>query len=295
MSAPLIAGLELGGTKCLALLAEGTRIVDRVRIPTTTPAKTLAALDAVLARWWAATPYAALGIASFGPLGLDPARADYGHITTTPKPGWAGTDVLGHFRRAVAVPIGFDTDVTGAALAEYLWGDAQGLDVNLYITIGTGIGGGAIVNGRPLRGLLHPEIGHIRVPRAPGDTFPGTCRLHGDCVEGLASGPAIAARAGRPATDLPADDPVWRNVGQELGQLCATLILALSPQRIALGGGVTGGHPDLLAMIRAAALAALNGYVAPVDAERMETLIAAPTFGDDAGPLGAIALGQAAL
>ncbi len=291
----LTAGLELGGTKCLALLADGQALIRRVPVPTTTPEATLGALDAVLREWWRETRFAALGIASFGPIGLDPARADFGRITTTPKPGWGGTDVLGRYRRLFEMPIGFDTDVTGAALAEHRWGAAQGTTCNVYLTVGTGIGGGAVVNGAPLRGLLHPEMGHVRVRRAPGDAFPGVCPIHGDCLEGLASGRAIAARAGRPGAELGPDHPVWRNVAADLGELLAMLVLTLSPQRIALGGGVIVGRPELFGLLRAAVLERLSGYVAVLDAPAMETLIAPATFGEDAGPLGAIALAHAAL
>lgn len=290
-----IAGLELGGTKCLALLAEGTTIVERVRVPTTTPDETLARLDAVLGEWWRADGFAALGLASFGPLGLDARGAEFGRITTTPKPGWAGTDLRGRYARRFPVPVGFDTDVAGAALAEHRWGAARSLDCAVYLTIGTGVGGGAIVNGRPLHGLLHPEMGHARVPRQAGDPFAGTCPIHGDCIEGLVSGPAIAARAGRPADALDPDDPVWANVAHDLGGFLAMLILTLSPQRIALGGGVALGQPGLIARARTAALAALAGYVAPVTAATIATLVAPACFGADAGPLGAIALGADAL
>lgn len=290
-----IAGLELGGTKCLALLAEGTRLVERVRVPTTTPEETLRRLDDALDGWWREEPFAALGIASFGPLALDARSADYGRITTTPKPGWAGTELHGRYARGFPVPVGFDTDVAAAALAEYRWGDARGLDCAVYVTIGTGIGGGAIVNGRPLHGLLHPEMGHARVRRVPGDAFAGVCPIHGDCIEGLASGPAIAARAGRAADALDAGDPVWANVAHDLGEFLAMLILTLSPQRIALGGGVPLGQPGLIAHARATTLAALAGYLAPVDADTIGTLVAAACFGADAGPLGAIALGADAL
>lgn len=291
MAEARIAGLELGGTKCLALLAEGTRLVERVRVATTTPDETLGRLDEALGGWWRAGGFAALGIASFGPLALDPSRPDYGRITTTPKPGWAGTELHRRYTRLFPVPVGFDTDVAGAAVAEHRWGAARGLDCTVYITIGTGIGGGVIANGQPLHGLLHPEMGHMRVRRAPGDTFAGVCPVHGDCLEGLASGPAIAARAGRPADALGPGDPVWALVAHELGEFLATLLLTLAPQRIALGGGVVIGQPELLPRARAATLAALGGYLAPVTPAAIETLIAPACFGADAGPLGAIALG----
>ncbi len=294
MAEPRLAGLELGGTKCFALLAEGTRLIERISVPTTTPAETLGRLDALLAGWAGAGPIAAIGIASFGPIGLDPARSDYGFITTTPKPGWAGTEVHGRYARLLGVPVGFDTDVTGAALAEHRWGPAAGMTSNVYLTIGTGIGGGAVVNGRPLRGLLHPEMGHVRVRRRDGDDFPGICPAHGDCLEGLASGPAIAARAGAAADTIGAASPVWDDVAAEIAELVAMLILTLSPQRIAFGGGVPVGQPWLLDRVRAHTVAILNGYVAPVDAATLAAIVAPAAFGADAGPLGAIALADVA-
>ena len=295
MADPLIAGLELGGTKCFALLGRGQTILERVAVPTTTPVGTMDRLEAQLRLWRDRERFAAFGIGSFGPVGLDPARADYGFITNTPKAGWAGTDVAGRFGRAFAVPVGFDTDVTAAALAEYRWGAARDMTSCVDLTIGTGIGGGAIVNGRPLRGFLHPEMGHVRVRREAGDDFAGICPFHGDCLEGLASGPAIAARAGRPAQGIPAGDPMWRPVASAIAELLATLILTLSPQRIAIGGGVGCGQPHLFPLIRARVAALLANYVAGVDADTLDTLIAPACFGDQAGPLGTLALALAAI
>jgi len=289
----VVAGIELGGTKAIAVVATGTVIHERVRIPTGAPGPTLAALrDQLLAWREGGYDVAALGIASFGPVGLDPARADYGHITTTPKPGWAGTDVVGALADGLDVPVAFDTDTDGAALAEGRWGAARGCATHVYLTIGTGVGGGVVAEGRPLHGLVHPEVGHLRVRRRPGDRFAGVCPYHGDCVEGLASGPAIAARAGAPAETLPAGHPVLADVAAELGELLAALVLVVSPQRILLGGGVGHGRADLLDPIRGATTSALGGYVADFDAA---TVIAHPALGDDAGPLGAVALALAAL
>ncbi|EIZ79009.1 rok family protein [Novosphingobium sp. Rr 2-17] len=295
MAEPLVAGLELGGTKCFALLGRGQTLVERIAVPTTIPAETMDRLEAQLRTWWAHERFAAIGIGSFGPIGLDPMRADYGFITNTPKIGWAGTDVVGRFARAFAVPIGFDTDVTAAALAEHRWGAAQGMTSSVYLTIGTGIGGGAIVNGRPLRGFLHPEMGHVRVRREAGDTFPGTCPFHADCLEGLASGPAIAARAGRPAQDIAPGDPLWQPIAAAIAELLATLILTLSPQRIAIGGGVGCGQPHLIPLIRSHVATFLTGYVAGMDEPTLETVIDTACFGDQAGPLGTLALALTAI
>jgi fructokinase len=292
---PLVAGVELGGTKSVALIARGTTIIEQARFPTADPAATLDAIGDTLTRWRAAEPFEAIGIGSFGPIGLDPARADFGTITTTPKPSWAGTDVRGYFARRFEAPIGFDTDVAGAALAEGRWGAAIGCGVHVYLTIGTGIGGGVVVNGRPVHGLIHPEIGHIRTRRAAGDGFPGICPYHDDCLEGLASGPAIAARAGVPAGEIGADDPLWRPVAATLSELMAMLILTLSPERILIGGGVGMGQPQLLPMIRAGTAEILGGYVAGVTTGRLEEMIRAPGLGELAGPLGAVALGYESL
>jgi fructokinase len=292
---PLVAGIELGGTKSVALLGRATDVVERIRIPTDDPATTLDALSSHLLTWRAAHQFVAIGIGSFGPVGLDRGRADFGHVTTTPKPGWADVDVRGHFADRFDVPIGFDNDVNGAALAEVRWGAAQGCAVAIYLTIGTGIGGGVVVDGRPLHGLVHPEHGHFRVRRRADDDFPGACPYHGDCIEGLASGPAIAARAGGRAPTLPPEHPVWADVACELGELMATLVLAISPQRIVVGGGVGYGQRWLLPRVREATLRTLAGYVAALDARAIESLVVPAGLGDDAGPLGAVAIGLDAL
>jgi fructokinase len=293
---PLVAGVELGGTKCLALIARGNQILQRLRVPTTQPAETLAALSDAIAGWQREPgAIAAIGVASFGPVELDPARAGYGTILATPKPGWAGADVRGHFAGRFAVPTAFDTDVAGAALAERRWGAGVGADVLVYLTIGTGIGGGVVVGGRAVHGLLHPEIGHVRVRRAAGDGFAGLCPFHGDCLEGLAAGPAIAARAGQAGDTLPADHPVWGLVADELAELMTLLLLTLSPERILFGGGVGTSSALPLARIRARTASLLNGYLARVDPAELERVIRVAGLGDDAGPLGAVALALDAL
>jgi fructokinase len=295
-TSPLVAGVELGGTKAVALLAHGSSIVERHRVPTAEPAATLDALSTRLDGWRAdGHDFSALGIASFGPVGLDRRRPDFGHVTTTPKPGWQDVDVRGHFAARHDVPIGFDNDVSGAALAESRWGAAQGCSVLVYVTIGTGIGGGVVVDGRPVHGLVHPEHGHLRVRRRADDEFPGACPYHGDCIEGLASGPAIAARAGVPADAIGPEHPVWADVAGELGELMAILLLTLSPQRIVVGGGVGYGQRWLLPRVQGATVGVLAGYVAAVDGDSIGELIVEPGLGDDAGPLGAVALGLAAL
>lgn len=288
--APLFAGIELGGTKCVCLLASGPDdIRDEVRIETTTPAETLAAIRTVLASWSQAG-FAALGIASFGPLELDPAAGRYGCIVNTPKTGWSDVDLLATIG-SYSVPIGFDTDVNGAALAEGRWGAAQGLGTYSYITVGTGVGVGSVIGGLTVRGLGHSEAGHLKIPRLPGATWPGVCPFHGDCVEGLASGPGIEARAGRRGADLDPTDPAWDEVVHALGALLHNLVLTTAPQRILIGGGVVGGQPFLLPRLRGALLESLQGYgVAQVLAGLIDAFVTAPALGDRAGPLGAIAL-----
>ena len=200
------AGVELGGTKCIVILARGPDdIIDECRIPTTSPEETLAAIERALDGFGA---FAALGVASFGPVSIERGASDYGFVTSSPKPGWQNTDVAGRLQRRYGMPTGFHTDVTGAGLGEGRWGAAQGLADFAYVTVGTGIGVGMIAHGQPVDGMTHSELGHVRPARLPNDIFPGNCPFHGACVEGLASGPAIAARAGRPAPELTPDEVV---------------------------------------------------------------------------------------
>jgi fructokinase len=293
--APVIAGIELGGTKCICLLGTGPSDVRaEVRIPTRDASSTLAAIAAVIDDWRNGQDVSAIGIASFGPLEIDPTVRDYGHVLATPKPGWSHADLLAPLRRC-GVPIAVDTDVNGAALAEGRWGAAQGLRSYVYITVGTGIGVGSIVAGQPVRGLGHSEAGHLRVPRLAGDRWPGACPFHGDCVEGLASGPAIAARVRRPAEALSADDPVWASVVHALAGLLHNLTLTVVPERILIGGGLANGRPHLLPRIRRALDDSLAGYgVASRAWVGSDGYVLAPALGDRAGPLGAIAVALAA-
>ena len=293
---PLLAGVELGGTKCVCLLASGPGDVrEQVRLETTTPGETLAAIQTVLTRWHESDGFAAVGVASFGPIELDPRAAEYGRVVNTSKPGWSGADVLAPLR-AFGVPIAFDTDVNGAALAEGRWGGAQGLDSYAYVTVGTGIGVGSVVRGRTVRGLGHSEAGHLRIPRLAGETWAGVCPYHGDCVEGLASGPAIQAKTGRPGDRLTPSDEAWDEVVHALAALLHNLALTTAPQRILIGGGVVDGRPFLLPRLRAALIHSLNGYgAAPEIAARIEDFVAGPALADRAGPLGAIALAEDAL
>lgn len=293
MSTPLIAGVELGGTKVICVLASGPNDVrDRVQIPTTTPDETLTAVEDVLRRW---SGYAALGVASFGPVALDRSVATYGFVTSTPKPGWSDTDVGLRLARVAGVPLGFDSDVNGAALGEGRWGAAHDVDDHAYITVGTGVGVGLVLNGAPVAGMTHAELGHIRPVRMAGDTWGGSCAFHGDCVEGLVSGTAIRARTGTAAQDLAANDPAWDTVAHTLAQLCHTLVLTGVPRRIVMGGGVMIGVPQLLPEIRARLIASLGGYVAAPGLVPIDDFVVPAALGAMAGPLGAIQLGVLAL
>jgi fructokinase len=294
MSERLLAGVELGGTKCICTLASAEgEIAAQEIVPTgSDPEETLGRIAALLARWKAERGFDALGIASFGPVDLDPDSSHWGFITTTPKPGWAQVDVARRLGRGLGVPLAFDTDVNGAALAEMKWGGGQGMADFAYITVGTGIGVGLIVNGAPIRGFGHSELGHIRVARLPGDDWPGACPYHGACVEGLAAGGAIAKRIGGSGEGLAADHPVWESVAHALAQLCHVIVCAAAPRRIVIGGGVVSGNPHLLARIERMLVASLAGYVLlPGDGP----YVTAPRLGDRAGPLGPIALAASAL
>ena len=290
---PLLGGVELGGTKCICILGTGPDdIREQISLPTGERETTLQRINQVLDDWQRSHgAIAALGIASFGPLDLRPGSSRFGRITSTVKPGWEGADIAGTLGRHRAVPLRINTDVNGAALAEGRWGAARGLDDFAYITVGTGVGVGLVVSGLPVFGCNHAELGHIRVARLAGDTWPGICRFHGDCVEGLASGPAIAARAGTPGSQLPADSPIWEPVAHALGQLLHAMFLATAPQRILIGGGVIEHRPDLLASVRESFVKSINGYL---DLEDLtggtERYVVPPGLGALAGPLGALAL-----
>lgn len=292
----LWGGVEAGGTKFVCAVGSGPDdLREEARFPTTTPDETLERAVAFFREQQArqGAPLAALGIASFGPLDLDPGSPTTGFITTTPKPGWAFTDLVGTFRRALEVPVGFDTDVNAAALGEQRWGAARGLDTFIYLTIGTGIGGGGMSAGRLLHGLVHPEMGHIRIPHdRERDPFPGSCPFHGDCLEGLASGPALENRWGGRAETLPPDHPAWELEAHYLALALVDFICTLSPRRIVMGGGVME-QPSLLPSIRRNVLELLNGYVqSPEILDSVEKYVVPPGLGERSGVLGAIALAR---
>ncbi len=289
-SAPrLYAAIEAGGTKFICALGTGPADLIATRIPTTTPGETLARVADWLRTcktqsFSESSPLAAAGIASFGPVDLDPASPTYGHITTTPKPGWANFDFAGAVRRALNVPVAITTDVNAAILAEAEWGAARGIASSLYLTIGTGIGGGALLNGRLLQGHLHPEMGHIRLPRDPSDPFPGLCPYHADCLEGLASGPALAARWGAPAEQLPPDHPAWLLEARYLAHALANFAHTFSPRRIILGGGVME-NLALFDLIRPELSRLLAGYIPAPD-------VLPPALAPRSGILGALFLAE---
>lgn len=290
---PLLGGVEMGGTKCICILGTGPDdIREQVAIPTTRPESTLGEIERLLLAWRSRHgAIAALGVASFGPLDLRAESPTYGFIRATAKPHWTDTDVRGRLARALAVPIGFNTDVNGAALAEQRWGAAQGLADFAYVTVGTGVGAGLVVGGRPVRGFGHTELGHLRIARLPGDAWHGSCPYHGDCVEGLASGTAIAARTGVAAGELPPDDSAWDSVAFALGQLLHALVVTTAPRRILVGGGVLTGQPHLLQRLRTLLRISLNGYLDPADADPALLHYIVPAgLGPLVGPMGAIAL-----
>jgi fructokinase len=288
--------VEAGGTKFVCAIAnERGEILMQRRFPTTDPASTLASMQVFLHEGAKGLgPLTAIGVASFGPVQLQPGSDQYGHIGRTPKAGWSGTDMVSALTRAFQCPVGFDTDVNAAALAEHRWGAARDVDHLVYLTIGTGIGGGVIVGGKPVHGLMHPEIGHIHPRRHALDSFAGVCPFHGDCLEGLASGPAILARSGASLKELESSHSQWEIEADYLAQLCAQLVLTVSPKRIVIGGGVMN-QPALLQLIRPRILHWLGGYIdRPELLNAIHRYVQTPRLGEDAGVLGAVLLAQAA-
>ena len=277
--------IEAGGTKFVLGTADETgTIASRHRIATTTPDETLGAALA----WFAAQGgnFDAMGLASFGPLDLDRASPTWGHVRATTKPHWTGADLVGPFARALGCPVGIETDVNGAALAEMRWGAGRGVDSLLYLTVGTGVGGGFVSGGRLLAGLSHPEMGHFRLPRHPDDTaFAGYCPFHGACLEGLAAGPSIIARWGKSLSELGPEHPGAEIIAWYLGQAVSTFQAIMEPARIVLGGGVMS-TPGLLDKVRAAAVAAGGGYFVGDPAQ----IVVSPGLGADSGLLGALAV-----
>ncbi|MCB9137463.1 MAG: ROK family protein [Caldilineaceae bacterium] len=290
----LYGGIEAGGTKFVCAVAGGPGDVrDEIRFPTTTPQETIGQAVDFFAAHHARTPLAAMGIASFGPVDPNPSSPTWGYITTTPKPHWHNTDLAGPLAAALGVPVGFDTDVNGAALGEHRWGAGRGVDNLVYLTVGTGLGGGAVVNGKLLNGMMHPEMGHMRLPHDwEQDPYPGHCPYHGDCFEGLVCGPAIIERWQQDSRTLPPDHPAWKLEARYLALGLVNIITILSPQRIIMGGGIMD-QEQLLPMVRADVQTILNGYLqTPEILTEIDAYIVPPKLGSMAGVLGAIALAQ---
>jgi fructokinase len=290
----VFGAIEGGGTKFICAI--GSRPDDLVmrQLPTTTPQETISRAATFL-REESAGHLQAVGIGSFGPVDLRPGSPTFGYITSTPKPGWQNCDFAGAVRNALAVPVGFDTDVDAAALGEARWGAGHGVSDFLYLTVGTGIGGGAIVNGQILHGLIHPEVGHIRIPHDWGrDPYAGCCPFHGDCLEGLACGPSIEKRWGRPAEALPREHPAWALEAHYLALGLANWVCTLSSKRMILGGGVMQ-QEWLLPMIRAELLQVLNRYVRSEELiEKVEHYVVPPKLGNRSGIAGALVLAEQA-
>lgn len=286
-------GIETGGTWCVCALGTGPEDVRALEeFPTTTPAETLERIVA----FFAAHPRpAAVGIGSFGPVDVHRASARWGSVTTTPKPGWQHTEVAPVIEERLGVPVGFDTDVTAAALGEHRWGAGRELGSLCYLTVGTGVGAGIVIDGRPVRGLVHPEVGHLRVPHdTRRDPYPGACPSHGDCWEGLASGAALAGRWAADPEELADDHPAWALEADYLALGILAIVSVASPERVVAGGGVLE-RPGLRGAVGHRLRELVNGYLAtPLLAERIDAYLVAPELGDRAGVLGALVLAELA-
>ena len=288
----LYGGIETGGTKCVCMVAEGPdNIIAETVFSTTTPDETIRQAVTFFNEQMRVNRVAALGIGTFGPIDLDPESPTFGYITTTPKPGWGNVNLVKKIEKELQIPVVIDTDVNAAAMGEYLWGSALGIDPFVYFTIGTGIGMGGLINGSLMHGLLHPEAGHMIMRRnALQDPYEGFCAYHHDCFEGLASGPAMQSRWGQSSNTLPDDHPAWKLEAAYIAQAMVNTILMLSPRRIVLGGGVMQRR-HLFAMINREVVEMLGGYVkSPVILNRIDDYIVPAKLGGRAGVLGAIAL-----
>ena len=282
----LYGALEAGGTKMVCALGdENGKIIEQISVPTKTPEETMPAII----DYFKDKGIRALGIASFGPVDLDPASPTYGYIVKTPKLPWINFDMVGTMKKALGVPVGFDTDVNGSLLGEVTWGAAKGLSDVLYITVGTGVGGGILSGGKVVHGMLHPELGHMRLIKAENDPYEGKCPFHGTCLEGLAAGPAIEARWGTPARELIDKEEVWELESYYIAQALANLILTISPKKIILGGGVM--HVEkLFPLIREKVLENLNDYFDTAELQDIDHYIIPAGLNDDQGIMGAIKL-----
>jgi fructokinase len=296
-----VAAIEAGGTKFVIGLyrSEGGKdspplLLARETIPTLRPEETLARAGDIIEK--AGAQYGrpeAMGLGSFGPVDLRPGSPTWGSVTSTPKPFWSGVDMAGYFKKRFGLPVAFDTDVNAAAYGEKLWGAARGLEDFVYITVGTGIGGGVVSGGRLVHGLSHPELGHIRLAREPSDPFPGLCPYHGDCLEGLAAGPAIGKRWNCRAEDLPPDHEAWELEATYLARAIAVYALVVSPELVILGGGV-GMRQGLAERVSTLLGQELAGYLpALARTEPLSAFVRRPELGSEAGLLGSAALALA--
>lgn len=282
-----VGALEAGGTKMVCAVGnEAGELLDRMTVPTETPETTMPAILEYFRKW----AVQALGIGCFGPVDLKPGSRTYGRITTTPKLAWKNYDICGYFRRNLHIPVGFDTDVNGSMLGEATWGCARGLDSAIYMTVGTGVGVGVLADGKLLHGMLHPEGGHIRIPRREDDPYEGKCPYHGLCVEGLASGPAIEARWGAKGAALADRPEVWELEAYYLAYAITNYILMLSPQKVILGGGVMH-QKQLMPLIRKRVTEMLGGYLETEELKDMDSYIVLPSLDENQGILGALKLG----
>lgn len=285
----IYGALEAGGTKMVCAVGDETgKILARITVPTGTPEETLPPMIDFFRQY----PIEALGIGCFGPVDLEKHSPTYGRITTTPKLTWQDYNIVGAFRDALRVPVGFDTDVNAAALGEATFGCTRDLEHSIYITVGTGVGVGVIIDGKPYHGMLHPEGGHILLSRHPSDPLPsGVCPYHPNCLEGLAAGPSLEARWGKPGAALSDLPEVWELEAYYIAQALMNYILILSPQRIVLGGGVMK-QPTLLPLVRRQVIAQLNGYVQGKGLEDPDRYIVSPSLSDNQGILGALQLAK---
>lgn len=285
-----VAAIELGGTRAAVTVGVAPdRCAPPIVLPTTDPQKTLQRIgDALEMLDRQGHAFDRIGVASFGPVGVTSGRSDWGRIGATPKPGWSGADVAGVLQRRFGLPVALDTDVNAAAMGEGRWGSTTSCGSHAYVTVGTGVGVGVVIDGRPVHGLSHPEAGHLRPRRLEGDDYAGRCAWHSDCLEGLVSGPALADRLGRPADDLPDGHDAFRTAGLYLGDVLASVCLVASPERIVIGGGV-GRRPAVLSAAREALERTLNGYVSQIS-ERTSEFLVAPGLGAHSGLFGAMAL-----
>lgn len=284
-----LGSIEGGGTKFVCGIGnEKGEIAERISFLTTTPVETL---DRAV-EFFKDKGIQALGFGSFGPVDVNRQSDTYGSVMMTPKPNWSGYQVVDHIKRCLNVPIGFDTDVNAAALGEAAWGAARGLDSCLYITVGTGIGAGAVIEGRLVHGLVHPEMGHILLRRHIEDPYEGHCPFHQDCLEGLAAGPAIEARWNKKGSELEENHPAWELESYYLAQALMNYILVLSPKKIILGGGVMNQR-HLFPLIREQVKQLLNGYVQHASLiSRIDDYIVPPGLGSNAGLCGGLALAR---